>query len=159
MPYILQKNNNGYKVCLKNNKTKCFSNKPITKEKAIKQKNLLNRSDMFEIWLTKNGINPNEYLKKAKELAKKTGYNPNNLRFSHNGIHKLVYNHNNKLIRFGRVGYGDYIIWSIYERGGLVPIGYSNKKRRTFRKSHKEITKKFGLNKYTPNELAINVIW
>ncbi len=36
MPYVIKKVNKGYKVCKKDN-TKCFSKKPLTKTKAIKQ--------------------------------------------------------------------------------------------------------------------------
>jgi hypothetical protein len=37
MPYIIKKQQSGFKVCKKSNPSKCFSNKPLTKKKAIKQ--------------------------------------------------------------------------------------------------------------------------
>ena len=37
MPYILRKFKNGYKVCLVEDTTRCFSKKPIPKARAIKQ--------------------------------------------------------------------------------------------------------------------------
>jgi hypothetical protein len=36
MPYTVKKVKGGFKACKKNNK-KCFSNKPLTKKKAVKQ--------------------------------------------------------------------------------------------------------------------------
>lgn len=37
MPYTIKPVNKGFKVCKKTNPKICFSNKPITKTKAIKQ--------------------------------------------------------------------------------------------------------------------------
>lgn len=37
MPYTIKKVPGGFKLCLTNDPSKCFSNKPITKAKAILQ--------------------------------------------------------------------------------------------------------------------------
>jgi len=37
MPYQLKKTQGGFKVCKKTKPTKCFSKKPLTKSKAIRQ--------------------------------------------------------------------------------------------------------------------------
>jgi len=37
MPYIIKKIKDGFKVCKKTNPNKCFSNKPLSKSKAMKQ--------------------------------------------------------------------------------------------------------------------------
>ena len=37
MPYQILEKSDGYKVCKANDLNKCFSNKPMTKEQAIKQ--------------------------------------------------------------------------------------------------------------------------
>lgn len=37
MPYTIKKVQNGFKVCKKVGDKKCFSNKPLTKKKAIEQ--------------------------------------------------------------------------------------------------------------------------
>ena len=37
MPYSIIKINNGFKVCKNDNKNKCFSKKPLTKDMATKQ--------------------------------------------------------------------------------------------------------------------------
>jgi DNA adenine methylase len=46
MPYIIKPVNNGYKVCKKDNPNKCFSNKPLTEEKAIKQEKAIILSEL-----------------------------------------------------------------------------------------------------------------
>lgn len=38
MPYEVVKKSDGYKVCKKDDKTKCFSKKPLSKTTAEKQK-------------------------------------------------------------------------------------------------------------------------
>lgn len=38
MPYIIAKEGDGYKVCKKQEPKKCFSNKPLPKERAMKQR-------------------------------------------------------------------------------------------------------------------------
>ena len=38
MPYIIKKVKNGFKVCKANQPTVCFSNKPLTKKVAKKQR-------------------------------------------------------------------------------------------------------------------------
>lgn len=38
MPYVIVPVGNGYKVCKKNEPTKCFSKKPLPQERAVKQR-------------------------------------------------------------------------------------------------------------------------
>ena len=46
MPYIIKTVNNGYKVCKKDEPNKCFSNKPLPKETAIKQEKAIILSEL-----------------------------------------------------------------------------------------------------------------
>jgi hypothetical protein len=46
MPYIIKPVNNGYKVCKKDDPNKCFSNKPLTEEKAKKQEKAIILSEL-----------------------------------------------------------------------------------------------------------------
>lgn len=46
MPYIIKKVSYGFKVCKKDNPNVCFSKKPITKKKAIKQRTAINLSNL-----------------------------------------------------------------------------------------------------------------
>lgn len=115
--------------------------------------------DKFHKQLEKVGLNHDLYMKAVKKLAKESGYDPDKVEMSDDGVHKLVYHSPEGLKRFGRVGYGDYIIWSVMEAKGKVPEGYASKKRNTFRKSHGAMSKKYNLGKYSENELAINLLW
>jgi hypothetical protein len=40
-----------------------------------------------------------------------------------------------------------------------VERGYAAKKRKVFRESHEAISKINKLDRYSPNELAINILW
>ena len=113
----------------------------------------------FHSQLKEAGLNHELYMKAVKMLAKKTGYDPSKVEMSEDGVHKLVYHSPEGLKRFGRVGYGDYIIWSAKEAKGLVSKGYANMKRNVFRKSHGAMSKKHKLGKFSPNELSINLLW
>ena len=114
---------------------------------------------MFENELIKLGINPVIYLRTASAAAKRTGYDPKLVTLAKVGVHKLTYKSPEGLKHFGRVGYGDFLIWKHKERTGLVPRGFANRKRYVFRTSHGALSAKRGLGKYSPKELAINVLW
>ncbi len=45
MPYILRKFKNGFKVCLKEDPSTCFSKKPIPKTRAIKQRRAIGMNE------------------------------------------------------------------------------------------------------------------
>jgi hypothetical protein len=113
----------------------------------------------FHEELRKMGISPDNYLESAKRLAESKGYDRDKVMFAMDGDHKLAYDSPNGLKKFGKVGYGDYIIWSYLEKMGKVPKGTADKKRAVFKKSHSAMSKEYGLTKYTPNELALNINW
>lgn len=94
-----------------------------------------------------------QFLKDAKAKALKTGYNPDFLKLATDDTHKLTYLSPEGVKHFGRRGYGDYLYYKRYE-----PT-IANVKRHTFRTSHKAMTRMYGLGKYSPNELAINILW
>ena len=115
-------------------------------------------TDFYKQLSESEGIDPSSYLRVAKHVAKSRGYDPDLLGFAEDGEHKLYYDSPNGIRKFGRVGYGDFIIYTMGE-GRLYPKGYAQKKRNVFRKSHNAITKQYALEKYSPNELAINILW
>jgi len=117
------------------------------------------KSNKFVEQLDSIGLKPESYLKAVKHLAKESGYDPDKVELSQDGIHKVVYHSPEGLKRFGRVGYGDYIIWSYKEAKRKVPKGHADKKRNVFRKSHGAMSKIHNLGKYSPNELSINLLW
>jgi DNA adenine methylase len=126
------------------------------KEHSIKQFEGGSKMDKFHKQLEKVGLDHETYMKAVKVLAKRNGYDPSKVEMSDDGIHKLVYHSPEGLKRFGRVGYGDFIIWSQEELNGNVPKGYADQKRYVFRKSHGKIKDS---GKYSPNQLSINLLW
>lgn len=46
MPYIIKPYKYGFRVCKKNQPSVCFSNKPLTKKMAMKQRTAINLSEL-----------------------------------------------------------------------------------------------------------------
>ena len=189
MPYRLKKVKDGYKVCLVTNPSKCFSNDPLTKNIAEKQMRAIEASehpsggselkphktgvlglsdyaksptfktDNFQKQLLSLGINPDDYLSTVKHLASKYRYDPDKISFATDGKHKIVYDSEKGIVKFGAVGYGDFIIWKFLEKRGKVPTGIADKKRKTFVISHKAMVKDYGVTDLSPNTLAIRILW
>jgi hypothetical protein len=103
---------------------------------------------------------PKGYLAKAKKKAKNEGYEPKRLFLADDGVHKLVYKTpEGKDVPFGSAKHGDHIIWSELEKKGDVPLGTSETKRRVFRKSHEAMKGSWKSNPYSPNALALAILW
>ena len=114
----------------------------------------------FEKQLHEVGIVPSSYLRIARERAKDAGLPYKLLGFADDGEHKLaIPDQDGKMVKFGRVGYGDFILWSDAEAKGEVPPGYADQKRRTFQKSHRAIKGDWKKNPFSPNNLALKVLW
>jgi hypothetical protein len=94
-----------------------------------------------------------QFLKHAKARALAMGYNPDFLELASDGKHKLTYHSPEGVKHFGLAGYGDYLYYKRYEPK------IAKQKRSVFRTSHKAMTRLYGLGKYSPNELAINILW
>ena len=110
--------------------------------------------DKFKSQLAEAGFTPEAYLKKARAAAKKEGYDSRALEFADDGVHKLmIYDDTGKVSKFGRVGYGDFIIWS------KVDPKIAPKKRDVFHKSHSKIKGDWKNNKFSPNMLALKILW
>lgn len=109
----------------------------------------------FREQLVAAGIKPTTYLVAARGRARRAGYkNANKLVFSDNDTHKLMIpNEQGQVRRFGRVGYNDFTIWS-----KLKPA-IAQKKRETFIKSHSAMKGDWRKDKYSPNALALNILW
>ena len=97
--------------------------------------------------------NSKQFLKDAKRQALASGYNPDFLELAKDGKHKLTYHSPEGVRHFGLLGYGDYLYYKRYEPE------IAKTKRFRFRTSHKEISRIHHLGKYSPNELAINILW
>jgi hypothetical protein len=46
MPYLIRKISQGYKVCKESKPSECYSNKPLTKKRAMKQKTAIILSEL-----------------------------------------------------------------------------------------------------------------
>ena len=104
---------------------------------------------------SKYKISKEDYLTDAKARAKAEGYNPDLLKLSDDGIHKLDYDG----VPFGRHPYGDFLIWSILEKRGALPKGFATTKRDTYQKSHSRIKGKWKQNPNSPNQLSLKINW
>ena len=104
----------------------------------------------FKTQLKSINIQPEQYLKIAKNSAGKTGLDPAKLEFSDKTTKKLVYNG----VHFGAVGYKDFIIYSLL----------NDPKRDIYRKryhdSHTKIAGEWKQQKErSANWLSLNVNW
>jgi len=173
MPYIIKPiDTNKYKVCKKNNPKKCFSKEPMTQEQAIKQMKAIiineylkggyqthHLSNLYHQLRTID-YDIDKYLRDVRKQAKKEGYNPKNIHLSDDNKHKImIYDDNGKISRFGRVNYNDYLIYKHLEKKKLVPIGYADMKRNVFQKSHSKIKGNWKSNPFSPNNLALRILW
>lgn len=103
---------------------------------------------------------PRNYLRDIKEKAEEAGYDPDAVSLATDGVHKVAYKTpGGKVVLFGRVGYGDFLIWSFLERQGKVSEGYADMKRKTFRASHEAMKGNWKTNTYSPNNLALALLW
>jgi len=109
----------------------------------------------FHKQLAEVGLTHNIYMKKAKELAKASGYDPDKLSMAEDENHKLCYDG----VCFGKVDYFDYIIYSWLESKGELPEGTADKKRKAYRARAKKARGDWKSNKLSPNNLAINILW
>jgi len=96
--------------------------------------------------LKKLGIEPKEYLKKAKTSAKRAGLDPDKLEFSTKHNKKLKYEN----IHFGAYGYNDYIIYK------LKDDPKAEEYRMRYQKSHGKIK---DAGELSPNQLSLKINW
>lgn len=167
MPYHIIPFENGYKVVSINGHS--LSKRPLPYEKAIAQMRAVgirehlyggNISEDFLTQLNNIKFNPSKYLEIARNIAHSNGYNPSDLNFCNDGIHKLeIIDNNGKIKKFGRVGYGDYIIYTFLESKDKVPMGFADRKKNVFRTSHLLIKGDWKNNKFSPNNLALRILW
>jgi len=91
-----------------------------------------------------------EYLKVAKQFAKKAGYkDANMLKLANDGKHKLEL----RGVKFGSINNNDYIIY----RQHFPSI--ADNKRKAYLARARKIKGDWAKDKYSPNSLAINILW
>lgn len=91
-----------------------------------------------------------KFLRLARAAAKRSGYDPSKLELSTDSKHKLQYNSPDGMRRFGARGYGDFHYYSTFEPAK------ADQKRRAYRARAGAIQDS---GKYSPNQLAIAILW
>jgi len=167
MPYQIIPFKTGYKVVSINGHS--LSKRPLSYQNALAQMRAVglrehlyggNISEDFLTQLNNIGFKPSKYLNIVRKTAHKNGYNPSTINFSNDGIHKLeIIDNNGKVKKFGRVGYGDFIIYSFLEKNKQVEKGLADQKRNTFQSSHSKIKGNWKSNPFSPNNLALRILW
>lgn len=157
MPYILKPIKGKFKLCLKSNPSICFSKKPITKEKAIKQRQAIaisehKRAGKKEINIVK--IPNNIYYKMVVKKIKELNLNPKLLKFSDDNKHKFIYDG----VKFGALGYNDYLIYCYNAKIGNIDQSFADNKRKNYRARAKKVLLKHP-NEITPAYLSYYVLW
>lgn len=136
------------------------------KEKPLKTKSIIG-TDKLNIKPTMSGLGAPKIKKPSNKLlllitqkvAQARGYDPKKLRLSKDKIHKLEYNDGKKWIKFGRVGYNDFPTYMYNHYLGNITYDEAVNKMRNYRKRAMNIKGNWKNNKYSPNNLAINILW
>lgn len=176
MPYTIKKCTNGYKVCLVADPSRCFSKKPLTKTTAEKQRRAIelreddfqdpasrgvsethvsggSKFDKFYDQLSELGISEKSYLAAARAAAHRAGYDGDKVYLAEDGNHKLVYNGKHGIRKFGKVGYGDFLIYSLSPK---FEKKYADKMRQSY---HARFNKSKLYEKDSPYILALKILW
>jgi hypothetical protein len=165
MPYTIRKYKNGYRVCLVADPDRCFSKEPLTKTTAEKQRRAIELSecqetfqggskfDKFHDQLSDLGISEQTYMTAARAAANREGYDGDRLFLAEDNKHKLVYDGKHGIRKFGKVGYGDYLIYSLSPK---FEKKYADKQRLSY---HQRFNKSKLYEKDSPYILAIKILW
>ena len=114
----------------------------------------------FEAQLKEVGMSPDDYLEVVRENARRCGYDPEAIEFSDNKTHKIqIRTPEGRIVRFGRVGYNDFHIWTHLERNNQVAKGTAKSKRERFWKSHIKMGGDWKGDNFSPNWLALRLLW
>lgn len=146
MPYFVKEVRNGFKVCKKTDPERCFSKAPLTEDVAKKQMTAINIS---EHGASLGGM-IDKFLATAKEFAKKAGYEDWADLKRAPAPHKLEL----RGVAFGRRGYKDFIQYAMQDGDEVA-----QQKRAAYLARATKIKGDWRDDKYSPNSLAINILW
>lgn len=108
----------------------------------------------FAAQLKEAGVSPSAYLETAKKKANALGLAGNMLGFSSDDKHKLqMPNAEGKMIRFGAVKLGDYILYTLQRNPE------AEKHRKAYLARATKIKGDWAKDPYSANSLAIGVLW
>lgn len=100
------------------------------------------------------------YLKSIRTAGKAKGYDEKKIMLSDDNDHKImVVDDEGKKHYAGRVGYGDFHIWTQLEKKKDVPSGFANEKQKGYLARATKIKGDWKKDKYSPNSLAIALLW
>jgi len=150
MPYFVKEVRNGFKVCKKTDPGRCFSNAPLTEDMAKKQMTAINISEHSDTGGGYAGGMIDKFLATAKEFAKKAGYKDWADLKRAPAPHKLEL----RGVAFGRRGYKDFIQYAMQDGEEEA-----QKKRAAYLARATKIKGDWRDDKYSPNSLAINILW
>jgi hypothetical protein len=121
---------------------------------ALEGKGGLHPRAVFATQLKEAGVSPSVYLEKAKKKANASGLAGNMLGFSSDDKHKLqIPNADGKIIRFGAVGLGDYILYKLQKNPE------AEKHRKAYLARATKIKGDWAKDPYSKNSLAISILW
>ena len=121
---------------------------------GLEGKGGLHPSEAFAAQLKRLGVSPSVYLEEAKKKADALGLAGNMLGFSNDDRHKLqMPNVSGKMIKFGAVGLGDYILYT------LQKDPEAEEHRKSYLARATKIKGNWAKDPYSANSLAIGVLW
>jgi hypothetical protein len=100
------------------------------------------------------GYTPEQYLRQVRKYAKARGYDSRAIQFSDRPDKKfMIWDDDGKPRYFGQVGYGDFHLWSKKDKAeGL-------KKQKAYLARATKIKGDWKSDKFSPNSLAIAILW
>lgn len=107
------------------------------------------KNNKFKKQLQEENIDSKDYLDIVRTNAKMKGYNPSLLNYSDDDIHKLDYDG----VKFGRVGYNDFIIYLF-----TTDEDEALNKRKNYRKRAYKVMKETN-DKFSPATLSYEILW
>jgi len=118
----------------------------------------------MEKQLTELGLDPKQYLRRIRDAGRKEGYDPKGISFASDGIHKIQVDAvDGKGIpftrRIGALNYGDFHVYQMLEKKGLVPPGTARRKQTAYLERATKIRGNWKKDKYSKNMLAILLLW
>jgi hypothetical protein len=110
--------------------------------------------------LNQIGISVITYLNRVRLAAYHSGYDPYRVYISDDGIHKLYYlTPDNHKVYFGRIEYNDFHIYKILEERGERESHTAYMRRHLYLRRATRIKGSWKFNRYSPNNLAIRILW
>jgi hypothetical protein len=124
--------------------------------RARGKRSLLSGSSKFDKFydqLSELGISEKTYLSAARAAANREGYDGDEVYLAEDGNHKLVYNGKHGIRKFGKVGYSDYLIYSLSPKFDKKT---ADKHRLSY---HQRFNKSKLYEKDSPYILSLKILW